>query len=301
MSFSGEVKRELATVEPQARHCRIAEIAGLSGSLGITWDGAFVFQTENEQAARKIFTLLQKTYNIETGLSVSARNGGQKQSFRIALEDEKKIRDIQKAVRHPMLLAKDCCRRAFLRGAFIGSGSISAPEKYYHLEVVCTDRDFADQVCGVMREMGLDGKIVLRKKTCVVYIKEADQIVTMLGEMGAGYSLMNLENVRILREMKGSINRRVNCETANMNRTAVMSARQIRDIMYIRDHGGLGQLKPRLREVAEARLMNPEASLGELGMLLASPIGKSGVNHRLQKLSAIAEELKQKEDSQGVS
>ena len=119
--------------------------------------------------------------------------------------------------------------------------------------------------------------------------------------MGAGYSLMNLENVRILREMKGSINRRVNCETANMNRTAVMSARQIRDIMYIRDHGGLGQLKPRLREVAEARLMNPEASLGELGMLLASPIGKSGVNHRLQKLSAIAEELKQKEDSQGVS
>ena len=244
---------------------------------------------------------MQKTYNIETGLSVSARNGGQKQSFRIALEDEKKIRDIQKAVRHPMLLAKDCCRRAFLRGAFIGSGSISAPEKYYHLEVVCTDGDFADQVCGVMREMGLDGKIVLRKKTCVVYIKEADQIVTMLGEMGAGYSLMNLENVRILREMKGSINRRVNCETANMNRTAVMSARQIRDIMYIRDHGGLGQLKPRLREVAEARLMNPEASLGELGMLLASPIGKSGVNHRLQKLSAIAEELKQKEDSQGVS
>ena len=104
MSFSGEVKRELATVEPQARHCRIAEIAGLSGSLGITWDGAFVFQTENEQAARKIFTLLQKTDNIETGLSVSARNGGQKQSFRIALEDEKKIRDIPAHLRSIIIL-----------------------------------------------------------------------------------------------------------------------------------------------------------------------------------------------------
>ena len=200
-----------------------------------------------------------------------------------------------------MLLAKDCCRRAFLRGAFIGSGSISAPEKYYHLEVVCADRSFADQVCGVMHDMELDGKIVLRKKNCVVYIKEADQIVTMLGEMGAGYSLMNLENVRILREMRGKINRRVNCEYANIQRTAVMSARQIKDIMYIRDHGGLGQLKPRLQEVAEARLMNHEASLEELGMLLSSPIGKSGVNHRLQKISAIAEELKQKEDSHGVS
>lgn len=301
MSFSGEVKRELEKVEPQARHCRIAELAGLSGSLGLAWDGPFTFQTENEQAARKIFTLLQKAYNIETGLSVSARNGGQKQSFRIALEDEIKIRDIHKAVRHPMLLAKDCCKQAFLRGVFIGSGSISAPEKYYHLEVVCAERAFADQVCGVMHDMGLDGKIVPRKKTFVVYIKEADQIVTMLGEMGAGYSLMNLENVRILREMKGSINRRVNCETANIGRTAAMCARQIRDIEYIRDHGGLSQLKPRLLEVAEARLMYREESLGELGKLLAAPIGKSGVNHRLQQISAIAEELKQKEDSQGVT
>ena len=182
-----------------------------------------------------------------------------------------------------------CCLQKTAADGRSSEGRSSDPDRSAHLRSII-----------ILKWYVLTGVLPIRYAV-VVYIKEADQIVTMLGEMGAGYSLMNLENVRILREMKGSINRRVNCETANMNRTAVMSARQIRDIMYIRDHGGLGQLKPRLREVAEARLMNPEASLGELGMLLASPIGKSGVNHRLQKLSAIAEELKQKEDSQGVS
>jgi DNA-binding protein WhiA len=195
---------------------------------------------------------------------------------------------------HPLIFQKACCKRAFLRGLFLCTGSISEPEKTYHFEIVCTSYERARQICDMMVTFSIDGKWITRKKYYVVYIKEASQIVDMLNVMEAHVSLMELENIRILKDMRNSVNRRVNCETANISKTVSAAVKQIEDITYIRDTMGFGGLNDGLREIAQLRLEYPEASLVELGRLLSTPVGKSGVNHRLRKLSVLADEIRSK-------
>jgi DNA-binding protein WhiA len=300
MSFSSKVKDELLGVMPGARHCKIAEIAAVYAILGERGnDAGLSIRTENEGLARKFFTLLGKAFNIEKDLLISAAERGKRSVFRVVLSDSGKADVIRKAMSHPMLLSMECCRRAFLRGAFLAAGSISAPEKYYHLEIVCPDSNIAETIRDTMRNLGLLAKIAARKGSRVVYLKEGEQIVQILGEMGAGYALMNLENVRILRDMRGRINRQVNCETANLGKAVAAGVRQTEDIIFIRDHAGLGSLPKQLREMAEVRLAYPDVPLRDLGEYLDPKIGKSGVNHRLKKLSSIAADLrKQKADDE---
>jgi DNA-binding protein WhiA len=192
-----------------------------------------------------------------------------------------------------------CCKRAFLRGAFLSGGSISDPEKAYHLEIVATGPKKADQILTAIASFELDARIVERRKYHVVYLKEGAQIVDMLNVMGAHVSLMDLENVRILKEVRNSINRQVNCETANINKTVNAATRQIEDILYIKETVGFSELGEGLEEIARVRIDNPDLSLKDLGELLTKPIGKSGVNHRLKKLSSIAQNLREqnKEDN----
>ena len=301
MSFSSDVKDELAGIYPKARHCKIAELAGIMGIAGEEGD-VISLQSEKDILQRKFFTLLLKAFNIEKGLFPAAPGSGRKKSYRIVLDDEKKVQDVEAAIRHPMLLSMECCRRSFLRGAFLAGGSISDPKKYYHFEIVCSNLAFAETVQNVINSLGYEyeAKTVKRKNTYVVYLKEGEQIVQILGEMGAVKSLMNLVNVRIVREVRGNVNRRVNCETANLNRTAVTAVRQIEDIRYIKEHLGFGILAPPLRQMAEVRLRFPEASLKELGEAMDPVLGKSGVNHRLRKLSEIADKLRE-EKIQGKS
>lgn len=293
MSFSSEVKDELFGVMPGARHCKIAEIAAVYAILGDRGNEAGMsIRTENERLARKFFTLMGKAFNIEKDLRISVVERSKRSAFRVGLSDPGKADDIRKAMSHPMLLTMECCRRSYLRGAFLAAGSISAPEKYYHLEIVCPDSNVAGTIRNTMRNLGLYAKIAVRKGSNVVYLKEGEQIVQVLGEMGAGYALMNLENVRILRDMRGRINRQVNCETANLGKAVATGVRQKEDILYIRDHAGLGSLPKQLREMAEVRLAYPDVPLKDLGEYLDPKIGKSGVNHRLKKLSSIAAELR---------
>ncbi len=143
-----------------------------------------------------------------------------------------------------------------------------------------------------MNSFEADAKIVTRKKNQVVYVKEGTHIVDLLNVMGAHEALMNLENVRIVKEMRNSVNRQVNCEMANISKTVNAAVRQIEDIVYIRDHMGLESLPDHLREMALLRLKYPDVPLKELGSYLNPPVGKSGVNHRLRKLSKIAEEMR---------
>lgn len=171
-------------------------------------------------------------------------------------------------------------------------GSISDPAKGYHLEFVFTDAKKAGQLQSVLQGFDIDGKIVLRKKYYVVYLKEGESIVDLLNVCEAHVALMAFENLRILKEMRNSINRRVNCEAANITKTVNAATRQIEDIAYIRDHGGLNRLPDNLRQMAEVRLEYPDAPLKELGEYLEPPVGKSGVNHRLRKLSEFAEKLR---------
>lgn len=191
-----------------------------------------------------------------------------------------------------ILLQQNCCRRAYIRGAFLAAGSISDPKKSYHFEIVCKDIPQAMQAQEIINSFGMDAKIVERKKHQVVYLKEGAQIVDILNVMEAHIALMNLENVRILKEMRNSVNRKVNCETANISKTVNAAVKQLEDIEYIREHAGLDSLPDNLKEMALLRLEHPEAPLGELGTYLNPPVGKSGVNHRLRKISEIAGSLR---------
>ena len=194
-----------------------------------------------------------------------------------------------------LLVQQNCCKRAFIRGAFLASGSISDPEKGYHFEIVCPDVRKAEQLQVVIRSFSVDAKIVQRKKSYVVYVKEGAQIVDMLAVMEANVALMDLENIRILKEMRNSVNRKVNCETANINKTVNAAVKQIEDIRLIQQRMGFEQLNEGLAQIAELRMQYPEATLKELGMMLSPQVGKSGVNHRLRKLSAMADELREKQ------
>jgi len=287
MSFSSKVKEEMAKHISPARHCQIAELAALmnySGQYGRDENGNFTigFQTENESVVRKGFTLLEKTYNINTGAVMS------EEQIQALLQ---KLGNLEEPVSQ-LLIKNSCCQRAFLRGAFLCIGSMSDPQKSYHLEFVCTDEDKAKQLQGVIQGFDIDAKIVLRKKYYVVYLKEGSGIVDLLNVCEAHVSLMEFENLRILKDMRNSINRRVNCEAANITKTVNAATRQIEDIEYIRDHYGFQNLPENLRQMAEVRLENPDAPLKELGEYLNPPVGKSGVNHRLRKLSELAERIR---------
>lgn len=295
MSFSGDVKRELVEILPSSRHCQIAELAALIRFLGDGTDqedrsAALSIRTDREDTANLVFTLMRKAFNMDLVLSPKERGKRGRDLYGLsASPGEGRIGDVRKALGHSSLLRLPCCRQAFLRGAFLGAGSVSDPEKSYHLEIVCPEEESAELVRDTMRGIGLDARIVLRKKNHVVYLKEGDQIVSLLGAMGGSISFLNLESVRVLKEMRGSVNRIVNCETANLNKTIVSAVRQIEDIRFIRDNGGFGDLPESLREMAEIRLQYPDAPLTELGTYLDPVLGKSGVNHRLRKLSSIAQ------------
>lgn len=313
MSFSSRVKEELSYQTGSAMHCRIAEIAAILSMCGQIFqeeDGkvSIKIQTENLAVARKYFTLLKKTYNIDVDICIRNHiHTGKSRTYILDVADDYAARRILSSVKfmngdgeieedyaivHLMILRKACCKRAFLRGAFLCAGSISEPEKTYHFEIVCMTPERAQQICDMMKTFNIDGKCITRKKYHVVYIKEASQIVDMLNVMEAHVSLMELENIRILKEMRNSVNRRVNCETANISKTVSAAVKQIEDITYIRDTVGFSELTDGLKEIAELRLQYPEASLVELGKLLSTPVGKSGVNHRLRKLSVLADELR---------
>lgn len=281
MSFSSEVREELNRQYGKSRHCQIAEMAGMlemEGKINPV-SREITFMAGNEILKEKYLKLRKRAFGEEASdakiLEALRWDGKQTQILRT----------------DGLLLQRTCCKRAFVRGAFMAAGSISNPNKAYHFEIVCRNMEQALQLQEIMEYFDMEAKIVERKERFVLYLKEGAQIVDMLNVMEASVSLMNLENVRILKEMRNSVNRRVNCETANINKTVSAAVRQIEDIRKIRDTIGFGSLPYQLAEIAQARLDHPDATLKELGAGLTPPVGKSGVNHRLRKLAQIAEEI----------
>ena len=232
---------------------------------------------------------MKKTFNISTDV-VIRHNAYLKRNrtYAVVVSDDEEARRIlvttklldehgevgeNLSVVKNLVIQNPCCRRAFLRGAFLAAGSISDPERSYHFEIVCTAEAKAHQLQAIIKTFGMEAKIVMRKKYYVVYIKEGSQIADILKVMEAPISLMELENIRILKEMRGSVNRQVNCETANINKTVSAAVKQIEDIVYIRDTIGFEGLPENLEEIAKARLERPEATLKELGEGLDPPVG----------------------------
>lgn len=298
MSFSGEVKEELVKVLPSARHCQIAELAAIleyTKAVKIDEKDSFFIEIQEETpyVARKGFTLLEKTFNIESKMELIEN------IFRFRETDI--VHKLLQAIKYeegshlvnPLVMKSLCCKRAFIRGAFLSIGSMSNPEKGYHLEFVCENQAQAEQIVNALADFEIEGRIVQRKRYKIVYIKESEEIVELLNVMGAHQSLMNLENLRILKDMRNSINRKVNCEAANITKTVNAATKQIEDILYIKEHYGFHNLSDQLREIAEVRLEYPDATLKELGEYLNPKVGKSGVNHRLRKLGELADRLRE--------
>ncbi len=283
MSFSSDVKKELLDKMPETRSSMMAELAGM---LRVS------FSSENEGLSQKFFTLCRKAFNID--VSVFGNPSPKKShtefdwSYADVVLGQPKTEQLRKEETSELLEN----RRAYLRGAFLAAGSVSTPEKYYHLEIVCRGEETAAYIRNAMGYFQLDAGTVERKKDSIVYLKEGEQIVRMLGEMGASISFLNLESIRVMRQMRGKVNRTVNCETANLNKTIVSAVRQMEAIHFLQERGMLQSLKPSLKEMAEVRLAYPETPLAQLGQYLDPPIGKSGVNHRLKKLSELAESIK---------
>ena len=314
LTFSGKVKEELSRQWNEQKHCQIAEIAAIISMCGkVTIDSrdryAVKVRTENISVARKCFTLLKKTFNIEAESLVTINKSKGNTTYTVVVKQHEDAMKLLQAARlvdvdgeiseeistsRNLIVHKSCCKRAFLRGVFLASGSMSHPEKSYHIEMVCASKAKAEQIQKLINSFGLDAKVILRKNSYVVYLKEGSQIVDLLNIMEAPIALMEMENVRILKEMRNSVNRKVNCETANINKTVSAAAKQAEDIRLIQKGIGLNKLPEGLQEIAELRLTYPDASLKELGEMLTEPLGKSGVNHRLRKLSEIAEDIRNK-------
>ena len=310
MSFSSEIKEELMEETGSARHCQLAELSALvsaCGSFSIRPNRRLflLVQSENRLVVRKAFALIRRAFDTVPEVSVMG-SGRRGRLYTLAVTDAEQANRILKglklltergALRDPelavngLMLQSTCCKRAFLRGAFIGSGSVSDPHKSYHLEIVCINPEKAEQLRDAAATFGIDARIVLRKRSYVVYVKESEGIADFLNVIGAHRGLMEMENIRILREISGHVNRSVNCETANLGKTVSAAVEQIRAIEKIRNTVGLDTLPAPLLEMAAVRLENPDTSLKDLGNLLDPPVGKSGVNHRLRKLKQIADEL----------
>lgn len=315
MSFSGRVKEELSRQYSPARHCRIAELAviiSMCGNVCISSREKYTLKirTENLAVARKCFTLLKKTFNIETDIAVRRNRARGSETYYIIIRSHEDTLRVLQAVKlidchgevveelslvRNVVIQENCCKRAFLRGAFLASGSMSDPEKSYHFEIVCTAEGKAVQLQNLIQAFGLEAKVVLRKKTWVVYLKEGGQIVDILNIMEAHVALMELENIRILKDMRNTVNRKVNCETANINKTVSAAVKQIEDIRFLQATTGLEKLPDGLKDMALTRLEYPDATLKELGELLTPPVGKSGVNHRLRKLGEMADAVRAKQ------
>ena len=281
MSFSKDVKEELFSVIPKSRHCIVAELVGIFLMHGID-----IHKSMSDDALqRKVFTLLNKTRNIGKDVTVLSEDVYLETIKMVKLKDDCSMVD-------ELIIQQPCCKRSFIRGAFLAAGSISDPNKGYHFEIVCNYESQAMQLVKAMNVFDVEAKYVSRNGKYVAYLKEGAQIVEILRVMEAAHSVMELENIRVVKEVRGTINRKVNCETANIGKTVSTAVRQIEDINLIDKHLGLENLPPQLQEIAAVRLEYPDTPLGSLGQYLDPPIGKSGVNHRLKKLAKIAEEFR---------
>ena len=316
LSFSSVAKNELSRIDSQNNECSLAELAALvrmNGSIQINGLRRMnlKFSTENAAIARRIFSLIKELYNIQTEVMVRRNKQLKKNNNYIIFIDHSNraeeilvdtgVLEIDEDGNYNMnysipetIVKTRSCKRAYIRGAFLGGGSISNPEKTYHLEFVTNSEEHSKDLCELINTFGLNAKIVLRKDNYIVYLKEGEQIVDLLNIVQAHNALLKLEDIRILKEMRNNINRIVNCETANLSKTINASIRQITNIEYIDNVMGINKLPENLIDTANVRLENRDASLKELGEMLNPPIGKSGVNHRLRKLDEIADELRMK-------
>ncbi|MFD0674758.1 DNA-binding protein WhiA [Cohnella sp. GCM10027633] len=307
MSFAAQTKKELTMVVADGC-CERAELSALirmNGSVALTGKRIVLdIATENAAISRRIYTLLKRHFVVPTELLVRKKMRLKKNNVyvvRIPGGVEEILKELSITTEgfqfHPSidknLVKKPCCKRAYLRGAFLAGGSVNNPEgSSYHLEIASIYEEHCQALVDLANKFQLNARFIERKKGFVLYIKEGEKIIEFLSIIGAHQALFKFEDVRIMRDMRNSVNRIVNCETANLNKTIGAAVRQIDNIKLLQKEVGLHNLPDKLREVAEIRLQHPDMNLKEVGDLLKGQVSKSGVNHRLRKLDEWAEKIR---------
>jgi hypothetical protein len=309
VSFSSKIKTNISKITHDSRCCQRAELSALvrtSGSISLRgFSGTdLTIRTENAAVARLVFTLFKKVYSLHTELIIKKGSGVKKGNiYEIFIENAQDIltdlgivliNEGMFVINNQVpkeLLNDDCCPRAYIRGAFLGSGSVSDPERNYHLEFNLHSYNYAMDFEKLINQYDLKAKVIRRKSNYIVYLKESEKIVDLLNVIGAHHSLLEFENVRIIKGMRNNVNRLVNCETANLNKTVSAAVKQGEIIRLLDEHIGIDRLPEGLREIALIRMENEDLSLKEIGELMNPPLGKSGVNHRFKKMEKLLLEL----------
>ena len=318
MSFASETKNELARIEPEKKCCQLAEISGflrVAGSLRLAGGGKFriVITTENPAIARHYKKLIREYFGIETrleigeGTAVGKSRSSRHYAYSITIDPENLSEQILRET--GILLIKEgnnyisdgiysgiiktkCCRKAYLRGLFMGTGTMSDPEKSYHLEFVCHSETLANDLKKMINSfVDLSAKVARRGNSYIVYMKKADYIRDTLAIMGASSQVFSMEETRIKKSMISDAKRIANCDTANLDRSVDAAMRQLDAIRKIEETRGLAWLPEKLQEVARLRVENPYISISALGELCDPPLKKSGINNRLKKIEELAAKL----------
>lgn len=306
MSFAAETKKELTRLELEecGAQSELAALIRMNGSISIVNKQLGLdITTENAAIARRIYSLIKYVYDYPAEVLVRKKMRLKKNNVYIVrmrefaqeMLEHLKIMDSGFLFTRKIdasLINTSCKRRAYLRGAFLAGGSLNHPEASYHLEIFSNYEDHTKSLAQLMNRFELNVKFLPRKNGFILYMKESEKITEFLKIVGAHNALFAFEDIRIVKDMRNSVNRLVNCETANLNKTVSAAMKQVEHIKLIDDQLGLDKLPKKLREVAQLRLEYPDVTLKELGELVdGEPISKSGINHRFRKLSDIAEKL----------
>lgn len=310
MSFSSELKEELSKISNHNNECcKMAELAGylITNCNVVKENGEFILKmtTENSSAIKRVYNAFKKIYGIEPITNVTRETTDTGMLFELYVSDK---RDLQKIFENSLInidanlqividdkgkiKEKECCMKAFLRGVFLGTGSIATPENANHLEIVLNNVENANFINSILHELGVNAKIIKRKKSTVLYLKDSEEISKFLIIVGSSISVLSYEQTRVMKEYRNDMNRKINCEVANMDKVATAASNQLNDIMLIKSKNRFMELSKELQDVALLREKNPEASLEKIGEMLESRLSKAGVSHRFKKIKQIADELR---------
>lgn len=312
ISFADEVRNELARVVPEKSCCQRAELTALirsNGTLSIAQKQiGLILKTENAAVARKIFKLIKVT-NADLFTEILVRKKmrfHRHNSYQVKIPPQRGTQELLVGMNilgsfyqlnyqmDKTLTNRECCARSYLRGTFLGAGSINTPDGGYHLEVSCDNQEYASELLNFFHSFKVKGNMIYRKSSHVIYFKSSEDIVTLLNVMGAHQALLKYEDHRVMKNIRNDVNRRVNCETANLDKTINASMQQLEDIELILTSCGIDSIPVSLQEIAHLRIDHPYISLHELGQLLNPPLSKSGVNGRLRRISQIANKIRSK-------
>ncbi|MBR6790706.1 MAG: DNA-binding protein WhiA [Oscillospiraceae bacterium] len=298
MSFCQEVKKELCRIEPKKLHCREAALYGVLRLSRTFPQEEIVFKTENKFFADRFAQQLAAFGTFVEVRSDLRRLKGDTPVHPVIVSDSYQRQLLSRHFMldlpglHPAFIEQPCCIAAFFREIFLAFGSVTNPEKEYHLEINALNAMFAEEMYLLAQNMGIRFKTTKRKGCDILYLKESEQIEDFLTFLGATKSVLKLMDIKVMKDVRNKVNRTTNCETANLKKTVSAAGTQAQDIRFILEHRDITWLDEDLRELALLRVQNEDLSLRELAARLSVPLSRSGVNHRLRRIAEAAEKLR---------